>query len=111
MPVHETYANGVVVSSVAVPCSIADVKAEAQRRIVIMCGATSVEAALTKQLNATMRAIELTDAKQARALTAEEQAEETALRALADGIKAIRAASNIIEADLPVEVGIDPRWP
>lgn len=35
---------------------VADVKAEAQRRIVIRSGATSFEPCLTKQLNAAMRA-------------------------------------------------------
>lgn len=92
MPVHEVYKNGVVVSRVEVVASADDVKAEAQRRIIALCGATTIEGAMLKQINAALAA----DAE--------------ALR-LSDGINAIRAASNIIEVDPPVEVSTDPRWP
>lgn len=111
MPTHERYESGVVIEQIEVPATIEDVKAEAQRRIMALVGATSLEGCIIKQLNAQAREIELADAKQSRALTEAETTEADALRLLASNIRAIRAASNAIEAAPPIEVGIDPRWP
>ncbi len=110
MPVHQRYQDGHVVESVEESASAAAVKAEAQRRIMALVGATTMEACLIKQLNASMRAIELSDAKQSRALTSAEEAEASALRNMAAAIKAIRAASDLIEQSPPIEVSTDPRW-
>ncbi len=110
MPIHQRYQDGQVVESVEEPASAADVKAEAQRRIMALVGAATMEACLIKQLNASMRAIELSDARQARALTTAEEAEASALRSMAAAIKAIRAASDMIEQSPPIEVSTDPRW-
>ncbi len=93
---------------------VAAVKTEAQRRIIVRTGATTLEQCMVRQLNALMRATELTD-KRARGenLTAPEQAEETVLRALADDIKAIRSASNTIEQldPVPADYAANARWP
>ena len=89
-----------------------DVRAEAQRRIMLLAGAASLDACLIKQLNASMRATELVDIKASGGtLTPEQQAEATALHAFADAIKAIRAASNAMEASPPVDYASDARWP
>lgn len=88
------------------------IKAEAQRRIIAATGATSFEGCLTKQLNAVMRATEITNKRASgQALTDAETAEAAALQALADRIKAIRAASDQIEAALPVDFAANSRWP
>lgn len=79
-----------------------DIKDEAQRRIIALSGATSLNDCIVKQLNASMRASELINKKaEGGTLTTEEQVEEAALKALADGIKLIRAKSNEIEAMTP----------
>jgi len=89
-----------------------DVRAEAQRRIVLLTGAASLDACLIKQLNASMRATELVNIKASGGtLTAEQDAEAAALQAFADAIKAIRAASNAMEASPPVDYASDARWP
>lgn len=80
-----------------------DVKAEAQRRIILVTGAHDLESCIIKQLNANMRANELNDARvSGRTLTPEEETEAAQLRALADAIKAIRAKSNEIELMSPI---------
>jgi hypothetical protein len=70
---------------------------------------------MIKQSNANMRANELNDKRvSGEVLTAEEQVEADALRLLATAIKAVRNASNVIEAALPEtfsEMIADPRWP
>ena len=87
------------------------VRSEAQRRIITLVGAMDLTACLIKQLNANMRANELNDIRHGRALTPEEEAEATALRALADKIKAIRAASNVLEPSPPEDYALDSHWP
>lgn len=83
--------------------TIANVKSEAQRRIIALTGATTFDGCLTKQLNASMRASELINKKASGVtLTTEEQAEEVALQTLADAIKLIRARSNMIEQMDPI---------
>jgi hypothetical protein len=98
--------------------SPAQVKAEASRRI--------LEAfPLWKQMNMNARSNELfriqagymrdsdNTFQPARALTSEETAEEVALREAWDWVKAVRAASNTIEAmnPIPQDYTADARWP
>lgn len=72
-----------------------------------------------QQDNMQMRATELVDLRQDRALTEDEEAERQALKAAAAWIKDVRAASNAIEADLPwtvaelaaLDIGAHPAWP
>lgn len=83
------------------------VKDEAYRRIVSVFPEW-------KQRNMTMRAVELVDKKvRGEALTEDEQAEEALLNAAKDGIKAVRAASDTIEAmdPIPDDFNADERWP
>ncbi len=88
-----------------------DIKAEAQRRIIALVGASDLTSCLIKQLNAQMRANELNDKRiSGGTLTAEETAEADALRALAAAIKAIRAKSNEIESSLPSDYTADRHW-
>ncbi len=88
-----------------------DVRVEAQRRIVALVGATDVQSCLIKQLNANMRANELNDIQHSRELTVEEAAEANALRSLAIQIKAIRAASNVLEPNPPQDYTDEKYWP
>jgi hypothetical protein len=88
-----------------------DVRAEAQRRIIAAVGATNLTGCFIKQLNANMRANELNDIRHTRSWTTEESAEADALRALAEQIKAIRAASNAMEANPPSDYTNNSRWP
>lgn len=91
--------------------SAADVRAEAQRRIIALVGASSLDACVVKQLNALMRANELIKRRVwFGSLTAEEEAEAAALQELADRIEAIRAASNAMEASPPDDFASDARW-
>lgn len=89
-----------------------DVRAEAQRRIVARTGARSLEHCMLQQLNALMRATELTNK---RALGIElnpaEAAEAAWLEQLAADIKAIRAASNTMEGEPPADYAADIHWP
>lgn len=89
------------------------VKMEAQRRIIALTGASTLEACFIKQLNASMRAIELND-KRANGATLNdaEAAEASALRALATAIKAVRSASNVLEAmrPIPADYASDKYW-
>ena len=81
----------------------AAVKDEAQRRIIALTGKTNLQDCMIKQFNALMRAGGITDKRvSGEVLTAEEEAEADALRGLAVRVKAIRAASNVIEAMDPI---------
>lgn len=91
-----------------------DVRAEAQRRIIALTGTTDIIGCLIKQHNAQMRATELTLTQaQGGAWTEAEAAEAAALQGLADAIKAIRAASNVLEAmdPIPSDYADNSRWP
>jgi hypothetical protein len=89
----------------------ADVRAEAQRRIIRLTGAADLNGCIIRQLNASMRATELVNKKATGGtLSAAEQAEEAALLALAAGIKAIRSASNAMEGAPPADYRNDHRW-
>lgn len=94
------------------PPTADSVRAEAQRRIIALTGATDINSCFAKQLNAQMRATELT---LVRALggtwTPEQAAEAASLQALADTIKAIRAASNVMEPNPPSDYTSNSHWP
>jgi hypothetical protein len=105
-------AGNSIVQPPSVTPTVSDVRAEAQRRIVIATGATDFASCVTKQLNATMRAVELTNkVAMGGTLTTAEAAESLALQQLADLIKAIRAASNAIEGAPPADYRDDAYWP
>jgi hypothetical protein len=88
-----------------------DVRLEAQRRIMALVGATDLNGCIIKQLNANMRANELNDIRHDREWTTAEAAEAAALRGMADMIKAIRAASNVLEPSPPADFTADTHWP
>ena len=87
-----------------------DVRAEAQRRIIALTGASSLNGCMVKQLNALLRATELA-AKDSATWSPAEAAEAAALQAMADTVKAIRAASNVLEPAPPVDYYADSHWP
>lgn len=92
--------------------SIDDVRAEAQRRIIALTGTQDIIGCLIKQHNAQMRATELTLIQaQGGTWTEEQAAEATALQSLALQIKAIRAASNVLEPNPPADYDDDRYWP
>lgn len=94
------------------PVTIEDVRAEAQRRIIVLTGTTNIINCLIKQHNAQMRATELTLIKATGGLWTESQAAEAAaLQSMADAIRAIRAASNILEVSLPKDFADNKYWP
>lgn len=89
------------------------VKAEAQRRIILRTGASDLQSCITKQLNAQMRALELTRKQvSGSTLSSGELAEAAALQALADDIKALRACSNTLEtmSPIPADFADDAHW-
>jgi hypothetical protein len=111
---RDEYINGSVLKYVepsTPPLTAADVRAEAQRRIIALVGATSFDGCIIKQLNANMRANELNDIRHGQEWTAEEAAEAAALRGLANQIKAIRAASNVLEPSPPSDFADNKYWP
>lgn len=79
------------------------IKAEAHRRIVAVCPEW-------RQRNMTARGLELTRRGEAT-WTAEEQAEVAAIEAVWIWIKAVRQASNALEAELPINYVDDACWP
>ncbi len=92
--------------------SIEDVRAEAQRRIIVLTGTQDIIGCLIKQHNAQMRATELTLIQaQGGTWTPEQAAEAAALQSLALQIKAIRAASNVLEPNPPQDYTDDKYWP
>lgn len=93
------------------PVTVSSIKTEAQRRIIVTTGASDLMSCVIKQLNAQMRANELNDKRiGGEALTEAELAEAATLRALAARIKAIRAASNVLELSLPNDYENDAHW-
>lgn len=104
--------NDIVITKSYPPITAANVKAEAQRRIIARVGAPDLTQCIIKQLNANMRANELNDIRHERELTTEEAAEAEALRQLALDIKDIRAKSDEIEAidPIPADFNADLRW-
>lgn len=109
-----TIANGVVTvdpvrkSELLVPL----IKEEAQRRIIALTGQSDLISSMIKQSNANMRATELTDKRvSGSTLTAQEESEAAALRGLAEKIKAVRAASNVLEQSPPDDYADNKYWP
>ena len=98
-------AEGNTIPAYAPPAPTADdVKAEAMRRILALCPEW-------RQRNLTARAAELAD-KGRDNWTAEELAEWSAGAAVWAQIKALRAASDVIEAmdPIPADYTADSRW-
>lgn len=94
-------------AAVAVDVQKMAVKNEARRRILARYPDW-------KQTNMGARGLELQEIwRQAGAWTAEEQAEANALAAAWGWIKAVRAASDLIElmSPIPVDYAADVRWP
>ena len=110
--------------------AVADIKAEAQRRIGLVFGypvdpgnPSTLTPLMVKELNLTARSSELGRILHDRAWTAEEEAEWDAGQALWDKVKLIRAVSNTVEAELSAlttQAGVfdyietmptDSRWP
>jgi hypothetical protein len=88
-----------------------DVRAEAQRRVVQLMRAQDFNSCIVKQLNATMRATELTNKLATGGkLTPAEAAEAAQLQALVDAIKVIRACSNVMEPNPPLDFASDGKW-
>jgi hypothetical protein len=104
---------------------IASVKAEALRRIAALFGIANADqpagsqALMFKEMNATARGVELVSKGAAR--TAGEEADAAQLEALWGKVKAIRAASNQVEADInalamwkdveATDIAGSARWP
>ena len=101
----------VIIRSFPAPTATS-VRNEAQRRIIALTGASDLTSCIIKQLNALMRVGEIND-KQARGetLSEQEQTEAVSLRAMANAVKAIRAASNAMEGNPPADYADDGRWP
>lgn len=94
---------GAVAAYSAPAVAAKQVKAEAQRRIIGVVGATDLAACMVKQLNMLMRAVELANKRASgQALSGAETTEAAALQAAADSIKDIRSKSNAIEAMSPI---------
>lgn len=91
---------------------VLEVKAEAQRRIVALTGATDIVAAIIKQLNALMRSTKLVNAKaEGKPLSDAQKAEATQLEAFSDAIELIRRRSNELEAMDPIPNDFtDNKW-
>ena len=90
--------------------TVVHVRAEAQRRIVALTGASDHVGCFAKQLNALMRGQELAIKMAAEGLSEGEQAEAAGLHGLAAAIKAVRARSNAMEADPPADYQDDLHW-
>lgn len=108
--------------------AIADVNAEAQRRIGALFARPDtgslekVIALLVAEINVLMRGLKLVD-KGAGKRTPDEDAAAAQFRALGDAVEAVRAASNLIVADIAAladgaavfafmdAMVSDPRWP
>lgn len=106
-------AGNTIAPYAAPPPTLADVKAEAQRRICVVFGVSDLTACIIKQLNAQMRASELINIKaEGGTLTTEQQAEADALQAAADAVKLIRSKSDDIEAmsPIPADYTNDSYW-
>lgn len=102
---------GVTKRQEPVPVTADDVRREAQRRIIALTGATTLEGCLIKQLNASMRATTLVNKKaSAIALTEAEQQEAAALEAFAAAIEHIRVKSNAMEGSPPADYRDDSNW-
>ncbi len=104
----DTWDGSAVVKYTAPPATVADVKAEAGRRI------TSKYPAW-KQTNMIAHSTELQEIRiVGGTLTADQQRETIELAAAWAWVRSVREASDAIEADLPMSVSdmeADARWP
>lgn len=106
-----SYASEPIPQTLTTEMKIKAIKAECQRRIIALTGAPDLMACIIKQSNANMRANELNDIRiGGGTLTAEQEAEATALRNLATAIKAIRSKSDALEISLPNDFTNDSHW-
>lgn len=103
--------DGLTVEIVPTPPTADDVRAEASRRIQALVGARSAEHLQIVVANASREAIRLLRIKTERAQTVDEAARAAALEAEDAAIEAIRAASNAMEVDPPMDYASDERWP
>ena len=112
MAKQQIWRGGVMIEEIieAAPVTTEEVRAEAQRRIIALTGARDMEHCIVRQLNALMRAGELVRKEAMSGLTPEEAVEAGQLQGLADGVKAIRAASNVMEPAPPADYDDDARW-
>lgn len=93
------------------PVTVRDIRLEARRRIIQLCGAESFDDCLAKQANAQARATELLEIMAlGGTLTTVQEAERVVLKALRDGIKQIRSKSNELETTLPEDYENDLHW-
>lgn len=91
--------------------SIADIKDEAQRRIIALTGATDLQSSTPKQLNALMRATAITYKMAALIeLTDTDRANAERFLMLESMIVAIRNRSNELELSLPNDYRSDEQW-
>lgn len=96
---------------VSFPVTTSDVRDEAQRRIIALTGASSLDGCIVKQLNALMRATELANARASGlTLSGTQEMEASSLQLLADAIKNIRTKSNLIENNPPSDFMADSYW-
>lgn len=105
--------SGAVVEDVAVLPTVAEVRAEASRRMQLLVGARNADHLQIVIANASREAIRLLRIKTARPWTDDEAARAAALEAADAAIEAIRAASNTIEAmdQVPVDFATLAVWP
>lgn len=89
------------------------IKDEAQRRIIILCGAVDFNSCIVRQLNMLKRVGQLNNKLAKRqTLTQDEETEAAKLEALAQSIDHLRARSNELEAldPIPADYADDVRW-
>lgn len=121
MSTHDIYERQVIdgeivnvlVSStpIAVAPSAADVREEAQRRMMLLVGARDADHLDVLVSNGTREAVRLLRLKSSRVWTSEEAQRAALLEATDAAIEAIRAASNALEPNPPADYAADARWP
>jgi hypothetical protein len=114
------FKDGVLLSEVEVPDpppTAEDVRAEAQRRMMMLVGARDAAHLSIIITNAQREATRLQSIRlgipgvvAGRDWTAEEAARAATLWGADQAIEAIRAASNVMEADPPADYTADARW-
>lgn len=111
MAIAEWEAEGNEIAPASTPSPTAsDVRAEASRRMQIFLGARDSSHLEILISNGTREAVRLMRMGEAQ-WTPEEADRAAELAALDDGIEAIRAASNAMEADPPADFADDSHWP
>lgn len=109
---QDLMASGIAITAYTPPPPSADdVRAEATRRMCAFVGARDVTHLQIVFANASREAIRLLRAKAERSWTAEETRRAAALEAADRAIEAIRAASNAMELEPPVDYADDAHWP